>query len=124
MQHDKAIIKVLGREERPSLSGGFNERAMQRIYREVVRKKRRAFVWTVVSVSAVSLVLIGLAGYLLNRYTTGGLHIRVSLPQFDSGVFARYEFCFYIALLVVVLMGFDHLLRGYWSRKKIKAGNN
>jgi len=122
MNNDKAIIKALQSTQSPRPSVDFNSRMMAEVYRAVERKKKRAYILSLCLASGVSLALIAMTIYLLNNYFAINLHIH--LPKFnvsDQSI-SVYGFSFYIALLILILIGLDHYLRHKWLMKK--SGND
>ena len=122
MNHNKAIIKALKSTKSPMLSADFNARLMTQIYHAAERKKKRVYILNLCLISGVSLVLIAMAVYLLNNYFSFNLSIH--LPKFNvtPQSITVYGFSFYIALLILILIGIDHYLRQRWMIKK--SGND
>lgn len=120
MNNDKAIIKALQSTESSRLSADFNSRMMNQIYRAAERKKKRSYILGLCLISGVSLVLIALAVYLLNNYFS--VDFSFHLPKFhlSSESISVYGFCFYIAMLVLILIGLDNHFRHKWMIKKMK----
>lgn len=112
MIQDKAIRKALQIQKSSKLPTDFNSRLMMQIYREAERKRKHSFIIGLCSVSAISLLLISLAIYLLKDYLTFSFHIPALSPE--SRVI--YGFCIYIAFLIVILIGLDNYFRT--SRQK------
>lgn len=120
MQQDKAIIKALKEEMISSLPSDFNERAMVRIYKEAERKKKQNFFFMIGGISVVSLGLIVMSVYLLKNYFSFDFAFHFQLPYLKLGSLSQYYFDIYIAILVLVLIGFDYLFRSYWHKKSYK----
>lgn len=120
MTHDKAIIKALQSTESPRLPAGFNSRMMNQIYQAAEHKKKRAYVLSLCLISGVSLVLIALTVYLLNNYFSVDLSFHLPKLHLSSQSISVYGFCFYIALLVLILIGLDNHFRHKWMIKKMK----
>lgn len=122
MNHDKAIIKALQSTESPRLSTDFNSRLMTQIYRAAERKKKRTYVLSLCLVSGVSLALIAMTVYLLNNYFAFNLSLHLPKLNVNPQSVTIYGFSFYIALLVLILIGLDNYLRHKWMIKK--SGND
>lgn len=123
MKQDKAIIKALGRRPKPTLHDGFNSRMMEKIFLAEAKKKRQAFFLNICLISFVSLSLIAMAVYLL-RDSLSALTFRMPSLHVTSEALSQYGFCFYIAFLVMVLFGLDHLVRSRWHKKKLKEAGH
>jgi len=121
MQRDKAILKALNEDVFPSLSPNFNERAMQLIFKEVKRKKKRNFIFMICSISAVSVGLIVLAFYLLKHFLSFNFAVHIQIPSFSLDSISQYYFDIYIAVLILVLISLDHLFRNIWYKKKYEG---
>lgn len=110
MDKDKALIKTLNRRS-DELPGGFEERLMSRILREAEKKSRRDYLLSLLLVGAVSLAMIAGAVFVLVYYFS------FNIRDLFSGIRVRFEYnslytyCFYIAFLVLVLLGLDHKFR-------------
>lgn len=116
MQNDKALQKIL-LQTKEELPVGFENRMMTRISLEAARKKRRAAVWSFGLVSVVSMVLIGAGYYVLNRFFSFEVHL--TLPKLDPSaeILKTVAFSAYIAVLVLLLLIGDLLLRRYKQRQ-------
>jgi len=121
MQRDKAILKALNEDVFPPLSPNFNERAMQLIFKEVKRKKKRNFIFMICSISAVSVGLIVLAFYLLKHFLSFNFAVHIQIPSFSLDSISQYYFDIYIAVLILVLISLDHLFRNIWYKKKYEG---
>ncbi|ANI87895.1 hypothetical protein A9P82_00290 [Arachidicoccus ginsenosidimutans] len=119
MQQDKLIKKALEEAANFSLPPDFNERAMLHIYKETERKKKQNFFLMLGCISAVSLSLIGVSVYLLKKYFAFDFTFRLQLPTLKFVSLSQYYFDIYIAVLILVLIGFDYLFRSYWRRRSI-----
>jgi hypothetical protein len=117
MAQDKALKRALQKQSLDKLPTDFNSRLMMQIHREAERKKKRSFIIGLCSVSAVSLLLISLAIYLLKDYLTFSFHIPALSPESR----AIYGFCFYIAFLIVLLIGFDNYFRTIKQKRVDKS---
>jgi preprotein translocase subunit Sss1 len=121
MKQDKAILKALKSEESPSLPSDFNARMMSRVYLAAEKKKKRAYVLSLCLISAVSLCLIGMAGFLMRDYLMVDFTFR--MPHITFGSLSKYGFSIYIAALTFVLIGLDNHFRNVWlKRKNNKSG--
>ncbi|MDR0791729.1 MAG: hypothetical protein LBE82_00355 [Chitinophagaceae bacterium] len=119
MQQDKIIKKALEEELNFSLSSGFNEQTMFRIYKEAERKKKQNFVLMLGCISAVSLGLIVLTIYLLKKYFSFNFSFRFQMPAFHLGALSQYYFSIYIAVIVLFLLFLDYFFRSFWNNKKL-----
>jgi len=115
MQNDKALQKIL-LQTTEGLPNGFENRMMARISLEAARKKRIATLWSFGLVSVVSMALIGAGYYVLNRFFS--LDVHLALPHFEPSaeVLKTLSFSAYIAVLVLLLLMGDMLLRRFKQR--------
>ena len=118
MNNDKAIIKALQSTESSKLPDNFNSRLMTRVYRAAEQKKKRAYILSLCLASGVSLVLIAMAVFLLNNYFAFNLGLHLPKWNVNAQSISVYGFSFYIALLILILVGLDHYLRHKWMMKK------
>ena len=109
MTEDKALRKVLERQNTGKLSSGFNTTLMDRVYLESVKKKKRSFILALCGISGISLCLISLAVYLLKDHLSFSFQWPVFRLSAESK--ALYGFSFYIAFLVFLLIALDAYLR-------------
>jgi len=121
MHQDKAILKALNEEVFPSLSPKFNEQAMQLIYKEVERKKKKSFILMLSCISTASAGLIILAIYLLKHYLSFNFAVFIKLPTISLDALSQYYFDMYIAVLILVLISLDHLFRNYWYKRRYEG---
>jgi hypothetical protein len=123
MKQDKAILKALKSQESPALSYDFNARLMNRVYLAAEKKKKRLYILTLCFISAVSLGLISLAGYLLKDHLTLDLTLTLPRINFTLTPLSRYGFSVYIAVLTFILIGLDNYFRHVWiKRRNNKSG--
>jgi hypothetical protein len=121
MKQDKAILKALKSQESLALSSDFNARMMSRVYLAAEKKKKRAYVLSLCLISAVSLCLIGMAGFLMRDYLV--IDFTFTMPHITFGSLSKYGFSIYIAVLTFVLIGLDNHFRHVWlKRKNNKSG--
>ncbi len=123
MKRDKAIAKVLQKQSGSALPDGFNSRMMEMIYLAEAKKKRQAFILNICLISFVSIGLIAMAAYLLWD-SLSALTFRMPTLHVTSEALSQYGFCFYIAFLVMVLFGLDHLFRSRWQKKRFKEAGH
>jgi len=124
MKPDKAILKVLQSQQIPELSPGFNSRLMNQLHVGVEKKKKRQYALTLCLLSAVSLGLIAMAGYLMKDYLPS--HVTIQIPEFKIPweSLSRYGFGFYVAFLTFILVGLDHYLRSVRQKRKHEGFNS
>lgn len=116
MKQDNALKKVLEAREKGDLPYDFESRMMHQVMLEVVRKRKRVNLIAFSMVSAVSLFLIAGTALLLNYYFQVDL-TKVGNPiSFSSESYAIFGFYFYIAFLVLLLLGIDAIFRK-WKHK-------
>jgi hypothetical protein len=123
MTQDKAIAKALKRHSEPALPDGFHSRMMEMIYLAEAKKKRQAFILNICLISFVSIGLITMAVYLLWD-SLSALTFHMPALHITSEALSQYGFCFYIAFLVMVLFGLDHILRSRWHKKRFKEAGH
>lgn len=111
MKSDKALKKMLGAIDQGDLPYGFETRMMKQIAMVARKKKRRATILNMGLVSAVSLFMIAGAVFLLKSMFA--FKWSLSLPSFALTEESKHlvGFFFYIAILMLLLLGFD-----YWMR--------
>lgn len=116
MQNDKALQRIL-RQTTESLPHGFENRLMTRISMHAAQKKRRAAQLSLGLVSLVSLLLIGAGYYVLNRFFS--FEFQLPLPKFEPSAesWKTLAFSAYIAVLVLLLLLGDLLLRRFKQRQ-------
>ena len=120
MNQDNALKKILEAREKEDLPYDFESRLMKKIMLEAKKKKRRSTVFNLCLVSFVSLSMM-VSTYLILKYY---LWIDLSLPKnpfkFSSGSASLFGFFFYIAFLVLILLGLDM----YFRKLKQKSETN
>ncbi|MDD4191849.1 MAG: hypothetical protein PHI28_10990 [Mangrovibacterium sp.] len=110
MSKDRAFRKILtGKPD--DLPEVFEERVMNRILLEIERKSRRSYYLSLVLVFGVSLVMIAGTFFVFHHFFSFDIldlfsDIRI---RFEYNPF--YTYCFYIAFLVLVLLGLDRKFR-------------
>ena len=123
MKQDKAILKALKSQESPALSYDFNARLMSRVFLAVEKKKKRAYILSLCLISAVSLGLISMAGYLMKDYLSFDYTFTLPHINFTLVSLSKYGFSIYIAVLTLILIGLDNHFRHVWiKRKSNKSG--
>jgi len=126
MKTDKALIKALKRNA-TELPYSFENRVMHQILFEAERKGRLSYYRSLGLVSFVSLVLIAGMLYMLHayfninfldvfaRFKFSNVEIATVLTDQTRPIFA---FSIYIGLLMLFLLGMDHLFRRRFQRNK------
>lgn len=121
METDKntnsALRQALESRRQGSLSSNFTFRMMEQVHVEALRQRKRKAMAGSVLLITTSLLLIALAVYVL----AFRMNIRWSdfMPQVNtSESFSMIGFYGYIAVLVLVLLGLDHLLRAAKRKKE------
>ncbi|MDD2612487.1 MAG: hypothetical protein PHR38_06850 [Bacteroidales bacterium] len=111
MDQDKALKKILDTAGKSDLPDGFEDLLMDKIMLEVRKKKKRSTISIFSLVSAVSVAMITGTVFLFKNY----LSVRISLPVPDTHLSVdtgyMFGFYFYIAFLVLILLGIDHYFR-------------
>jgi len=119
MYQDKALKKVLENKEKFDLPYGFENLMMNQILLEAKKSKRRSAILLLCLISSVSLGMI-VGTIVLFKYYLG---VNISMPeiqnQFSPEAGKMFGFFFYIAFLVLMLLGLDTYLR----RLKHKSEN-
>ncbi len=110
MNKDKALIKTLNRHS-DELPVGFEERLMSRIVLEAEKKSRRDYVLSLLLVGAVSLAMIAGAVFVFVYYFSFDIRDLFSGIRIRFEYSSLYTYCFYIAFLVLVLLGLDYKFR-------------
>lgn len=110
MNKDKALIRTLNRRS-DELSGGFEERLMNRILQEAEKKSRRDYLLGLLLAGAVSLAMVAGAVFVFVYYFSFDLRDLFSGIRIRFEYSSLYTYCFYIAFLVLVLLGLDYKFR-------------
>ncbi len=115
MEKDKAIIKALKSTQTPQISVDFQIQTMNKVFKLAEQKRKRAYILNFCLISTVSLGLIVTAVFLLKDY----LSFSFKLPaiQFTSSSISLFVFSFYIASLILILVGLDSYFRRKWLIK-------
>ena len=123
MKQDKAILKALKSQESTVLSYDFNARLMSRVFLAAEKKKKRAYILSICLISAVSLGLISMAGFLMKDYLSFDYAFTMPRINFTFGSLSKYSFSIYIAVLSLILIGLDnHFRHVFIKRKNNKSG--
>ena len=115
MEKDKAIIKALKSTQTPQISVDFQTQTMNKVFKLAEQKRKRAYILNFCLISAVSLGLIVTAVFLLKDYLSFSL--KLSAIQFTSSSISLFVFSFYIASLILILVGLDSYFRRKWLIK-------
>jgi len=126
MKTDKALKNALLRKS-DELPYGFEDRVMRQIMLEAERQGRISYYRALGLVSFVSLVLI--AGVLYVLYTYFNFNFLnwfagIQWPSMDTAYFLTNQtrpiiaFSIYIGILMLFLLGMDHLFRRRFGRSK------
>ena len=118
MKQDKAIIKALKSQESPALSYDFNAHLMSRVYMAAEKKKKRSYVLSLCFISAVSLGLISMAGYLLKDHLAFDFTFTLPHINFTLVSLSKYGFSVYVAVLACILIGLDTYFRHVMQKRK------
>ena len=115
MEKDKAIVKALKSTQTPQISIDFQENTMNKIFKLAEQKRKRAYFLHLCLISAASIGLIVTAAFLLKDY----LSFSLKLPDFQltSSSISLFAFSFYIAALILILVGLDAYFRRKWLIK-------
>lgn len=110
MDQDKALQKVLS-QHTGEVPFGFEERIMKRIQLEAVKKNRRSEQFNLLLVSMVSLLLSAGTAWILKHFFSFSLLDLFSGIHLHFGHNRLFIYCFYLAFLILALLGLDHLFR-------------
>lgn len=110
MNQDNALRKALNRKA-DDLSYGFDKRVMERILLEAEKKTRRDYFLMLSLVSVVSLAMFGGSFFILYYYFSFNILDLFSDVRIRVEYNPLYAYCFYIASLILVLLGLDHVFR-------------
>lgn len=113
---DNMLKQAIDRRVNSSLPSNFNYQMMNKIRLEAAKQHRRRKVISWCWLIAGSLFLLGLGVYILVAYLE--VDFMNYIPQKESiqPVVDVIAFYWYIAILVLVLLGFDYWMR--WYRRK------
>jgi hypothetical protein len=126
MKTDNALIKALKRTT-DELPYGFEDRVMRQIMLEVERKSRLSYYRALGLVSFVSLALIAGLLYVLNAYFGFNfldLFADIRMPSVETSTVISPQtlpivtFSVYIGLLMLFLLGMDHLFRQRFGHRR------
>lgn len=110
MSKDRAFRKILtGKPD--DLPEVFEERVMNRILLEIEKKSRRSYYLSLVLVCVVSLAMVGGSLFVLYHFFSFNILYLFSNIRLPFEYSPLYNYCFYIAFLVLVLLGLDHKFR-------------
>lgn len=110
MNKDQALIKTLVRKA-DDLPDGFEEQVMNRILLETEKKSRRNYYLSLMLVCVVSLAMIGGAFFVLDHFFLFSILDLFSNIRIHIEYNPLYTCCFYLAFLILVLLGLDHKFR-------------
>lgn len=128
MKTDNALKKVLLRRT-DELPYGFDDRVMRQIMLEAERKGRASYYRALSLVALVSMVLI--AGLLIVLNTYFGINVldllaglrmpsMETIPVVNDQTRSLLAFSIYIGVLMLFLLGMDHLFRQRFGHRKNK----
>ncbi len=114
MNQDKdcALKEALRKSSSGNLPFNFTDRMIMRINAEAEKKQKRAYVLNICILSFVSALLIGFVVFALTTFCSFNLVESLQRIKFSSDSLQIFGFYFYIAFLVLGLLGLD-----YWLRK-------
>ncbi|MCE5332553.1 MAG: hypothetical protein LLF95_10520 [Bacteroidales bacterium] len=115
MEKDKAIIKALKSTQTPQISVDFQTQTMNKVFKLSEQKRKRAYILNFCLISTVSLGLIVTAVFLLKDYLS--FSFKMPAIQFTSSSISLFAFSFYIASLILILVGLDSYFRHKWLIK-------
>jgi polyferredoxin len=114
MDQDKALKKALTRKS-GDLPYGFENRVMKQIMLEDKKQRQNSYYRSLALVAFVSLVMVAGTGYVLYMFTSFNLLSFLSEIRIPSVSGTMLGFYFYIATIVLILLGIDNIFR---RRKK------
>lgn len=126
MKTDNALKKVLLRRT-DELPYGFDDRVMRQIMLEAERKGRVSYYRALSLVAFVSMVLVAGLLYVLNAYfgiNVLDLFAGLRMPTLESSPIVNdqtrslFAFSIYIGVLMLFLLGMDHLFRRRFGQRK------
>jgi hypothetical protein len=126
MKTNNALKKVL-LHRTEELPYGFNDRVMRQIMLEAERKGRASYYRALGLVALVSMLLIAGLIYVLNTYfginvldLFAGLRMPSleTIPVVNDQTRAIIAFSIYIGVLMLFLLGMDHLFRQRFGQRK------
>jgi ABC-type multidrug transport system fused ATPase/permease subunit len=118
MDQDKAVKKVLGLQE-DHLPYGFEDRVMARVVVEAKKRNRQNQLLNYVVLGSVSMALIVGAFIALNHFFAFNLFKLFSGVRINIEFNSLYIYCFYLAFLMMVLLGFDYLFRRLANKRNL-----
>ena len=117
MKQDKALKKIVSKSKPEGLSYGFENKIMKAIFIEAEKQAKRRFALNMALVSSVSLAIIAGTIYILYTYYSVSFSFNIPHFSFSSETKSIFLFSFYIATIVLLLLGMDL----YFRRLKKKA---
>lgn len=118
MNDDRALRKILMENQAEGLPYGFDNRVMPLIFREAERMKKRAYLRGIGLISVVSLAMIAGSIFALNFFFDIPVSIRIPRWELNPENHTMLFFFIYIALLALVLLGLDGVLRRIRKRSE------
>jgi hypothetical protein len=114
---DKALIKTLG-QKTDELSDGFEAQVINHILVETEKRSQRNYHLGLLLVGTVSLVLIGSVFFILEYYFSFNIfQIFSNISRIRFVYNPLYNACFFIAVLVLLLLAIDHQFRKIIKKK-------
>jgi uncharacterized membrane protein YidH (DUF202 family) len=123
MEKDKAIVKALKSTQTPQISVDFQAHTMNKIFKLAEQKRKRAYFLHLCLISAASIGLIITAAFLLKDYLSFSFKLpeiqftKLTDFQLTSTSISLFAFSFYIAALILILVGLDAYFRRKWLIK-------
>ena len=111
MNRDKALHKVLKTSGQNELPFGFEQRVMKAVFIKAEKEAKCRSALSLILVSLVSLAIISGAVYVLNLYYSLSFSLNVPRITYTSETKSILAFSFYIASIVLFLLGLDSYLR-------------
>ncbi|WP_321335477.1 hypothetical protein [uncultured Bacteroides sp.] len=111
---NSALRQALDSRHKSGLPSNFTFRMMEQVHIEAQRQRKRRALISSISLISASLLLVGLAVYAL----VFRMNIKWSdlMPHVNASS-SMIEFYVYIAVLVLALLGLDHLLRALGRKR-------
>ena len=115
MKKDKAIEQAL-KNQVETLPAGFEAMVMEKVFIEAKRKERRSYVLNLLLISIISLGMLTGIFFLLKEVYSFNVFEHIAFNFFSLKNKDFFLFYFYIAFLILGLLGVDHFLR-QWVKK-------
>jgi hypothetical protein len=115
MKQDKAVKNVLANKV-GYLPSDFEDKVMRRVFVEAEKKSKKNYFCNLAFVSLVAITMLCGTFYLLTHVYSFSILKLFSLNYFSAEHKSFFAFYFYIAFLVLSLLGLDYVFRQFMKK--------